>query len=120
MFSKYKLFNVLRWIWNIDKGAELPSVYFMTNSKNCITYLALTQRFPVFMTSWFHIVKNTTYVAFCFISLRSLSFPFSYGCVQMGQTDFISNIFGSSLFKMILESMNTDHTSHMYRLISPL
>ena len=44
---KYRLFNVLRWLWNIYEGAELPSVYYITNTKHCITYLALTQLFPV-------------------------------------------------------------------------
>ena len=43
----YVLFNVLRWLWNIYEGAELPSVYFITNTKHCITYLALTKLFPV-------------------------------------------------------------------------
>ena len=46
-YSKYRLFNVLCWLWNIYEGAELPSVYFITNTKHCITYLALTQLFPV-------------------------------------------------------------------------
>ena len=44
----YRLFNVLCWLWNIYEGAELPSVYFITNTKHCITYLALTKVFPVF------------------------------------------------------------------------
>ena len=52
----YKLFNVLCWLFNIYEGVELPSVYFITNTKYCITYLALTQLFPVFwqagFTSW--------------------------------------------------------------------
>ena len=48
--SKYRLFNVLCWLWNIYEGAELPSVYFITNTKHCITYLALTQLFPVLVS----------------------------------------------------------------------
>ena len=48
--NKYRLFNVLCWLWNIYEGAELPSVYFITNTKHCITYLALTQLFPVFVS----------------------------------------------------------------------
>ena len=48
--SKYRLFNVLCWLWNICEGAELPSVYFITNTKHCITYLALTQLFSVFVS----------------------------------------------------------------------
>ena len=46
---KYSIFNVLCWLWNIDERAELPSVYmyFITNTKQCITYLAVTQLFPV-------------------------------------------------------------------------
>ena len=47
---KYRLFNVLCWLWNIYEGAELPSVYFITNTKHCITYLALTQLFPVLIS----------------------------------------------------------------------
>ena len=47
---KYRLFNVLRWLWNIYEGAELPSVYFINNTKPCITYLALTQLFPVLIS----------------------------------------------------------------------
>ena len=46
----YRLFNVLCWLWNIYEGAELPSVYFITNTKHCITYLALTQLFPVLVS----------------------------------------------------------------------
>ena len=49
-FITYRLFNVLRWLWNIYEGAELPSVYFITNTKHCITYLALTQLFPVLVS----------------------------------------------------------------------
>ena len=48
--AKYRLFNVLCWLWNIYEGAELPSVYFITNTKHCITYLALTQLFPVLVS----------------------------------------------------------------------
>ena len=47
---KYRLFNVLCWLWNIYEGAELPSVYFITNTKHCITYLALTQLFHVLVS----------------------------------------------------------------------
>ena len=47
---KYRLFNVLCWLWNIYEGAELPSVYFIANTKHCITYLALTQLFPVLVS----------------------------------------------------------------------
>ena len=70
--TMYRLFNVLRWLWNIYEGAELPSVYFITNTKHCITYLALTQLFPVLVSH----PECTHYVAFCCISFRSLSFLF--------------------------------------------
>ena len=30
---KHRLFNVLCWLWNIYEGAELPSLYFITNTK---------------------------------------------------------------------------------------
>ena len=76
LYVKYRLFNVLCWLWNIYEGAELPSVYLIINTKHCITYLALTQLFPVFVTSWSHIMKCTHYVAFCCISFRSKSFHF--------------------------------------------
>ena len=46
----YRLFNVLCWLWNLYEGAELPSVYFITNTKHCINYLALTQLFPVLVS----------------------------------------------------------------------
>ena len=46
----YRLFNVLCWLWNIYEGSELPSVYFISNTKHCITYLALTQLFPVLIS----------------------------------------------------------------------
>ena len=39
----YRLYNVLCWLWNIYEGAELPSVYFIPNTKHCITYLALSR-----------------------------------------------------------------------------
>ena len=32
----YRLFNVLCWLWNIYEGAELPSVYFITNTKHSV------------------------------------------------------------------------------------
>ena len=91
--AKYRLFNVLCWLWNIYEGALLPSLYFITDTKHCITYLALTQLFPVLVTSWFHIVKYTHYVAFSCIYLGVFHFLFSHGCVHMGQMDFISTIF---------------------------
>ena len=46
----YRLFNVLCRLWNIYEGAELPSVYFITNTKHYITYLALIHMFPVFVS----------------------------------------------------------------------
>ena len=48
--NTYRLYNVLCWLWNIYEGAELPSVYSITNTKHCITYLALTQLFPVLIS----------------------------------------------------------------------
>ena len=38
-----RLYNILCWLWNIYEGAELSSVYFITNTKHCITYLTLNQ-----------------------------------------------------------------------------
>ena len=63
--NMYRLFNVLRWLWNIYEGAELPSVYFITNTKHCITYLALTQLFPV-------LVSHPEMYTLCSILLESL------------------------------------------------
>ena len=40
---------------------ELPCVYFITNIKHCITYLALTPSF--------HILKCTHYIAFAALRL---------------------------------------------------
>ena len=37
----------------IYEGAELPNVCFITNPKHSITYLALTQLFPVLLTNRF-------------------------------------------------------------------
>ena len=65
----YRLFNVLCWLWNIYEGAELPSVYFITNTKHCITYLALTQLFPVLVS---HPEMYTLHV--CSILLHFVSF----------------------------------------------
>ena len=62
--SMYRVFNVLCWLWNIYERAELPIVYFITNTKNCITYLALTQLFPVLLTHRSHNVKYTYYVVY--------------------------------------------------------
>ena len=50
----YRLFNVLCWLWNIYEGAELPSVYFITNTKHCMTYFARIQLFPVLVTRVSH------------------------------------------------------------------
>ena len=52
----------------------LPRIYSITNTKHCITYLALTQLFPLLLTIRFHIMKYTQYVAFGCVSFRSLSF----------------------------------------------
>ena len=68
-------------------------VYFIINTKHCITYLALTKLFPVFMTSWSHIVKYTHYVAFAAFLLGVSHFFSNHECVQMEQMDFISRIF---------------------------
>ena len=59
----YSIF--LCWLWNIYEGEELPSVYFITSTKHCITYLALTQLFPV-------LVSHSEMYTLCSISFRSL------------------------------------------------
>ena len=99
---KYRLFNVLCWLWNIYEGAELLSVYFITNTKHCLTYLALTQLFPVLLTHLPHIVKYTFYVVFfTAFHLGVYHFVFSHGRVQMGQMDFICSIFFLFFCKII-------------------
>ena len=103
--NMYRLFNVLCWLWNIHEGAKLPSVYFINNTKHCITCLALTQLFPVLMTSRFHIVKYTHTVAFCCILLGVCHFLLSHGCVHMGQMDFISSI----CFRFFLSKLSAKH-----------
>ena len=35
--NRYRLYNVLCWLWNIYEGAELLSVYFIINTKHCIS-----------------------------------------------------------------------------------
>ena len=82
--NKYRLFNVLCWLWNIYEGAPLPSVYFITNTKHCITYLALTQLFPPEMYTLCSILLHSVYGS---------HFIFSRGCVHMGQMEYINSIF---------------------------
>ena len=65
--NTYRLFNVLCWLWNIYEGAELPSVYFITNTKHCITYLALTQPFPM-------LVSHPEMYTLCSVLLHFISF----------------------------------------------
>ena len=71
--TMYRLFIVLCWLWNIYEGAELPSVYFITNTKHCKTFLALPQLLPVLLTDRLHIMKYTYYVVFYCISSRSIA-----------------------------------------------
>ena len=61
--------------------------------KHCITYLALTQLFPVLLARMPHIVKYTYNVLFAAFHLGVCRFGFSHGRVQMGQMDFISSNF---------------------------
>ena len=96
---KYRLFNVLCWLWNIYEGAELPSVYFITNTKHCITYLALTQLFPVLISH----PEMYTLCSFLLHCVYGSHFIFRQECVHMGQMDFISSIFVRFFFKIIWE-----------------
>ena len=77
VYNKYRLFNVLCWLWKIYEGV-VSSVYFIINTKHCITDLALTQLFPVLVTSRFHIVKYPHYVAFAAFHLGVCHFFFSH------------------------------------------
>ena len=105
VYNKYRLFNVLCWLWKIYEGA-VSSVYFIINTKHCLTYFALTQLFPVLVTSRFHIVKYTHYVAFAVFHLGFCHFYFSHGCVHMRQMNFISSIFVRFVFEIIWESVH--------------
>ena len=71
--NKYRLFNVLCWLWNIYEGAELPSVYFITNTKHCITYLALTQLLPVLVSHPEMYILCSILLLFCLGSFISFS-----------------------------------------------
>ena len=106
----YRLFNVLCWLWNIYEGAELPSVYFITNTKYCINYLAQTQLFPVLVS---HPEMYTHYMHFAALRLGVFHFFFSHGGVHMGQMDFISSIF----FPKLSGKNFVDHTLQMYRCL---
>ena len=108
----YSMFCVCYGIYTRERSS--PSVYFINNTKHCITYLALTQLFPVLV----HILKCTYYAACCCISFRNSHFFFSHGCVHMGQMDFISSIFVRFFFSKLSGKHFIDHTLQMYRLIS--
>ena len=73
----------------IYEGAELPSVYFITNTKHCKTYLALAQLFPVLVS---HPKMYTLYSILLHYVKEPVIFS-SHGYVRMGQMDFISSIF---------------------------
>ena len=113
------LFNVLRWLWNIYEGAE-PTVCFIIITKHFKTYLALTQRCLVLLTPRLHIVTYTHYVAFCCISIRSMSFLFSHRCDAFRWDERILLVaFFFRFFAKLSGKYFTDHTLQMYMLISP-
>ena len=111
VYNKYRLFNFLCKLWKIYEEA-VSSVYFIINTKHCITYLALTQLFPVLVTSRFHIVKYTHYVAFAAFHLGVCHFFSSHGCVHMGQINFVSNIF----VRFVFELSGNQFTDHMLQV----
>ena len=114
----YRLFNVLCWLWNIYERAKLLSVYLITNITVYDLYrpdLAVS----CVLTSWFQIVKYTHYVAFCCISIRSLSFLFLYmDVVTWDKWILLVAFLLDFFFKIIWESLITDQTLQVYRLIS--
>ena len=59
----FSMFCVGNGIINLYEGTELQSVYFITNTKHCIAYLALTQLFPV-------LVSNPEMYTLCIILLH--------------------------------------------------
>ena len=91
--TMYRLFIVLCWLWNIYEGAELLSVYSITNTKHCKTYLAMTQLFPVLLTHRPHIMKISI---LCSILLHFIK-EYSDGRVQRGQMDLSAAFFFHSL-----------------------
>ena len=58
----------------ITKLPSQHSMFFIMNTKHCITYLALTQLFPVLLTHRPHIY----YVVFSWISFRSMTRPLPF------------------------------------------
>ena len=101
----HRLFNVLCWLWNIYDRAKLPRVYFITSTKHCMPYLALTQVFPVQVSH------------FATFRLGVCNFLLSHRCAHMGQMDFISSIFVRFFSKLSVKYF-ADHTIQMHMLIS--
>ena len=54
------------------QGAELQSVYFITNTKYSIICLALTQLYPVLLARWFQVADLQIYIL-CSIKCISLN-----------------------------------------------
>ena len=61
-------------VMEYKRGNEAPKCIFHNQLKTLYNLLTVTQLFPVLLTSRFHIVKYTHYVAFCCISFKILSF----------------------------------------------
>ena len=116
----YRLFNVLRWLWNIYEGSKLPSVYFITSTKHCITYLALTQLFPVLLTRRFHILKYV--YTLCSIWLHFVK-EFVILSLAMDALTWDKRIllaaFLLDFFSKLSGKQFADHTLQMHMLISP-
>ena len=113
-WAGHGLNNVLCCLWNIHSGAPLPRIYSITNTKHWITYTYPIEPWPSCFLCWFHILKCTHYVAFCYFLFWS-HFFFSYGCVRMGQMDVIRSIFVRFFFQNCLGSISL--ITH-YRCIS--
>ena len=100
------------------RGSETPECIFHNQHIHCITYLALTQLFPVLLTSRFQIVKYTHYVAFCCISFRSLSFLAQPWMRPHGTNRSYKQHFCLILFSKLSWKHFADHTLQMHTLIS--
>ena len=112
--NTYRLFNVLCWLWNIHEGAELPSVYFITSTKHCITYLALTQLLPVLVS---HPEMDTLCSILLHFVWESLISSLARDAFTWDKWILLA-AFLLHFFSKLSGKHFIDHTLQMYRLIS--
>ena len=116
LYLMYRLFFVLCWLWDMYKRAELLSVYFITIIKHSITYLALTQLFPV--CCWQARFKSGNIQI-----MLHFAAVISYLAMDASTWDkwiLLEALFWEFLFsKLISWKHFTDHTLHAYWMIIP-